>query len=48
VYAKGADIRIRLLIDFSQWFQNVDFTKDTPMQIEEKVIANLTKGWLIY
>jgi hypothetical protein len=48
VYAKGADIRIRLLIDFSQWFQKVDFTKDTPAQIQGKVIANLTKGWLIY
>ena len=48
VYAKGADVRVRLLIDFSQWFQDVDFTKDTPSEIQAKVIANLTKGWKIY
>jgi hypothetical protein len=48
LYPKGADIRVRLLIDFSKWFQDVDFTKDTPAQIEAKVIANLTKGWIIY
>ncbi len=47
VYSKGADVRVRLLIDFSQWFQNVDFTKDTPSEIQAKVIANLTKGWRI-
>ena len=47
VFSKGYDVRIRLLIDFSQWFSDVDFQKDTPAQIQQKVLVNIGKGWKV-
>jgi hypothetical protein len=46
-FLQGYDVRVLLSVDFTKWFSNVDFTKDSPSTIEQKILANITKGWKV-
>ncbi len=46
-YPRGFDVRAKISIDFSKWFEDVNFTA-SDAEIKKQVIANLSKGWTAF
>jgi hypothetical protein len=46
-FLRGFDVRAKMSIDFSKWFENVDFSA-SDSDIKKQVISDLPKGWSIF